>query len=157
MRMRNWIKKPVVSALGLALLVLACGGGEEQAAADRQQIQSTLEEYLPKLAEAYASGSVQGLRGLAAEKEVAMVDKWIRDMAAEGREIRAMFGGLTIEDITTWGHANAYVTTVELWTVETWTTSGQRLGGGERRDRVKYQMKREGDVWQILYRNRQDT
>ncbi len=139
------------------LPTLACRGGEEQAVADRQQIQSTLEEYLPKLAEAYASGSVDGLRGLAAEKEVAMVDKWIRDVAAEGREIRATFGGLTIEDITTWGHANAYVTTVELWTVETWTTSGQRLGGGERRDRVQYQMKREGDVWQILYRNRQDT
>lgn len=137
-------------------LMPACGGGEEQAAADRQQIQATLEAYLPKLGEAYVSGSTEGLRGLAAEKEIAMVEKLINELAAEGRQIRASFGGLTIEDVTTWGYANAYVTTVELWTVETWTTGGQRLAGGERRDRVQYQMQREGDQWLILYRKRQD-
>lgn len=145
-----------VGLLPMLLSLGACGGGEEQAAADRQQIQATLETYLPKLAEAYASGSAEGLRGLAAEKEVAMVEKLINSEAAEGREIRASFGGLTIEDVTIWGYANAYVTTVELWTVGTYTTGGQRLAAGERRDRVQYQMQREGDQWLILYRQRQD-
>lgn len=155
---RTIIRSRLILFVSILALLPACGGGEEQAAADRQQIQATLEAYLPKLAEAYASGSAEGLRGLAAEKEVAMVEKLISEEAAEGRQIRASFGGLTIEDVTTWGYSNAYVNTVEVWTVETWTTGGQRLAGGERRDRVRvqYQMQREGDQWLILYRKRQD-
>lgn len=147
----------IVWMLCCVLPLAACGDGEEQAEVDRRQIQSTLEAYLPRLAEAYATGSTEGLEGLAAEKEIAMVEKYVRDVGAEGRSIRATFDGLTIEDVTTWGYANAYVTTVERWTVEVYTTGGQRLTGEERRDRVQYQLQREDDGWLILYRKRQDT
>jgi len=147
-----------LSTAVLLLLGSACSDSEQQATADRQQIQSLLEEYLPKLSEAYASGTSWHLRGLAAEKEMAAVEKGLKEVARGGRQIQATFHGLTIEDVTSWGHANAYVTTLETWTVALYTSDGKHeLSVEERRDRVRYQLKREGDSWLVLYRQRQDT
>ncbi len=144
--------------LGGLLVMAACGDPEVKAAAERQEIQSTLEAYLPKLAEAYATGTSYPLYGLAAEKEMSVVEKWVREVRQGGREIHATFHGLTIEDVTSWGHANAYVTTLESWTVKLYSGGGQHeLSSEERQDRVRYQLKRGENGWLVLYRQRQDT
>ncbi len=152
--------RALITTFCIAVTVFAgaCGDSAEKDAIDRGQIQATLEAYLPRLAEAYESRSGEPLRGYAAEKEIAMIDKVMSELAAGGREIHATFLGVTIEDITTFGYANAYVTTVELWNVEVYSLGGQsKLSSEERRDRVKYQLMREGDQWLVLYRQRQDS
>lgn len=157
--MRNVMHRGLVIGFLCCLwVVAACGDSEQEALAERQQIQATLEAYLPKLAEAYETGTSWPLYGLAAEKEMAVVEKWIKEVAAGGREIHATFHGLTIEDITRWGNANAYVTTLESWTVELYSGDGKhQFSSDERRDRVRYQLKREKEGWLILYRQRQEN
>lgn len=146
-----------LAAAGLAaLLVGSCGTSDQGASEeDRRSIRSSLEAYLPRLAEAYAEGRADVLEGLAAPKEVASVEKRLQDLAMEGKTLVPEFHELTLEEVTVWGYANAYATTVELWDLGLYASGTDRLIGEEvgQRTRVRYQLKREGDRWLVLYRS----
>ena len=151
------VRSLIPALLTFALLgvqLVACGRTASDDEADRQQIQAMMEIYLPKLAEAYATLEPQVLSGMAAPKEVLSVEKRIDDLLTEGRTLRPTFHEVTIESLDVWNYANAYVTTVEVWDLDLYATGAEEpyrsLSG--QRDRVKYQLKREGDSWLILYR-----
>jgi hypothetical protein len=146
--------------LGLLLLAVAgaCSSAEEQEAADWDGVENALEEYLPRLAEAYTSGDVSVLEGLAAPKEMARVAKRIDEFAALGRVLEPEFVELKVEKVDVWGYANAFVNTVEIWDLRSYATGSHEIVGEElaQSNRVKYQFKREGDQWLVLYRTISD-
>ena len=147
-------------ALALALILpsmMACGSAEEQQQVDTEAIRVALELYLPRLGNAYATGELAPLEGLAAQKEIAAIEKRISDLADQGRILEPTFRELTIEEATVFNYANAYVTTVEVWDLRSLATGSREplaedLG---QRNRVKYQLKREGDSWKVLFRAKQ--
>lgn len=146
-----------LSTLTLALLLLlaaACGSSEKKVEADRAEIEELLSEYLPRLAQVYANRQFQLLEGYAAEKEIAGVQKRIEDLAATGRTLEPQLVRMTVEEVNAWSHSNAYVTTVEVWDLEVYNTGTRQLLSEERgqTNRVKYQLKRDGDSWLILFR-----
>lgn len=140
----------VVAALSLT----SCGPSKHEVATDKAEIKATLEHYLPKLALAYSASDLNGLKGYAAEKEVAAVRKRVEDIAAQGRHLVPTFHSVTIEKIVVWGYANAYVTTVEVWDLKiyaagTSTVLSQEL---EKSTRARYQLKKYDGHWHILFR-----
>ncbi len=154
--MRRALAIPL-AALALAAVV-ACGGSESQEAADTAGIEAALRAYLPKLGEAYASGDVSVLEGLAAPKEMARINKRIEELYAQGRTLEPEFLELTVEKVDVWGYANAFVNTVEIWNIRSYATGTHAVVGEDldKSNRVKYQFKREGDEWLVLYRTISD-
>lgn len=157
------VPRPVLAPL-LTLLVLllgaglACTSAEERQQVDTASIEAALEAYLPLLGQAYATGELEPLEGLAAQKEIAAVAKRINDLAGQGRVIEPIFRGLTIEDVKVFNYANAYVTTVEIWDLRSLATGSREVLAEDvgQRNRVKYQLKREGDSWKVLFRAKQE-
>ena len=158
MRPDSTLWRPLVLVSLLAAGFVGCGGAEEQQAADWESIEQALEAYLPKLAEAYAGGDASVLEGLAAPKEVARIDKRIDELEAAGRTLEPEFLDLTVEKVDVWGYANAFVNTVEIWNIRSYATGTHALVGEDlaKSNRVKYQFKREGDQWMVLYRTISD-
>jgi hypothetical protein len=64
---------------------------------------------------------------------------------------------LTIEEVKVFNYANAYVTTVELWDVRSLATGSREVLAEDlaQSNRVKYQLKREGTSWRVLFRAKQ--
>ncbi len=144
----------------VALLVVslsACGGGNnpDPDPLERERIEAVLASYLDGMAAAYASGDTSQLEGIAAPKEIAILQKKIGDlMAQENRYIEATLEDFVIEKILISNYSNAYVTTLETWDFRV-LASGSDVVTSEvddQRQRVKYQMGRTGDSWQVLYR-----
>lgn len=113
-----------------------------------------LAEYLPVLAEAYRDRAPLRLRDWVAEKEIARVHKRIEELAEQGRQLEPVFHTVTVEDVRVWGHANAYVTTVEVWDIRSVALGTgavvQQIDGQS--NRVRYQMKRDKGRWRVLFR-----
>ena len=137
------------------LTLLACGGEAEEGGGDaRPEIEALLEEYLPKLGEAYENRDPERVAGLAAAREMAAIDKRLRDIHLEGRKLVPTFRSVAIEDLQVWGYANAYVTTQEVWDVRTYSTGSDQMLTEQldQRNRVKYQLKRIDGQWMVLFR-----
>lgn len=143
----------------LALLpALSCGSAGERQAADVAGMTAMLEEFLPVLGRVYADGDVEALRPWAAEKELARIAALVASLADQGRYLAPELRQLTVEDARIWNNSNAFVTTLEVWDVRM-----HALGSGEllaedlgKRYRVKYQLKRDGGSWRVLFRAIQD-
>lgn len=149
-------RAPTLIALQLALTLaaLGCGGGVERQLVDTASMTAMLETAMPLLAQAYADGNVEVLRPYAAERELARITHLIEDLAREGRHLVPTFHHLTVEDSRTWNNSSAYMTTVEVWDVRLYALGrddilSEQIGKSQR---VKYQLKRDGDSWRILYR-----
>lgn len=147
---------PIV--LTLVASLAGCGSSEQAAQVDELAIQQMLESYLPRLAEAYAREDASVLEGVVAEREIAAIQKRLGDLEAEGRRLAPTFHSVTVEDVTVWSHANAYVTTNEIWDLKlyAWGTDHLLSEQVQQRSTVKYQLKREGDEWVVLYRELQE-
>ncbi len=149
------------ATLLLAFFLLAlggCGADESPEGVDWAELEAALQAYLPKLAEAYATGDAEVLEGLAAPKEIARINKKIEELYAQGRTLEPEFLELTVEKVDVWGYANAFVNTVEIWNIRSYATGTHAQVGEDlaKSNRVKYQFKREGDQWLILYRTISD-
>ena len=145
--------------LAAALLVAACGETGSDAEVDRQEIEQVLRSYLPKLGQAYATRDTSVIEGIAVPKETARIQLRTDELSAAGRVYEPEFKEVTVEDISVWNYSNAFVTTLEVWDVRSFTL-GSHLPINEslgQRNRVKYQMKRKGDGWVILYRELDQT
>ncbi|MEM9292443.1 MAG: IMS domain-containing protein [Acidobacteriota bacterium] len=144
----------VLLALVLPLGLTACGGEEEISEEDQSAIATLLESYLPVLATGYASGDLEPLREYAAEREVARAFTRVTELAESNRYVEPTFHQLTVEEVVVWGSANAYVTTVEVWDLRVFAYGSAQLLGQEigQSSRVKYQLKKRGGQWQVLYR-----
>ena len=74
-----------------ATLLGGCAASEKSVEADEAAIQATLDEYLPRLAEAYALGDLEGLKAYAAENPIfdpGMLDLLARHGGAEATSLR---------------------------------------------------------------------
>ena len=143
-----------IAALSVLVLLVGCGDGESRQRADREAIAAAIEAYLPLLATAYLTGDVAPLETHAAQKEIATVERRILELAKEGRVFHPTLKQMTLEDVEIWSYSNAYATTLEVWDVEMRAAGSDRVisEDAEQRNRVKYQLSREGDRWLILYR-----
>ncbi len=153
----------VAGLISLTAILLACQLGCSESVkvdddAAKQEIQATLEAYLPLLGEAYATGNVEPLRDWAAEKEMARIYKIVTELAAQGRILVPTFHQLTIEELNVWNYSNAYVTTLEVWDLETYASGTDQVLAqeSEQPNRVKYQLKRDEDHWRVLFRTIQE-
>ncbi len=157
-RVRQWAKRVIVVLLA-AVLAAGCGEFGSDPQVDRQEIETVLGQYLPKLGQAYGSRDTSILEGLAVPKEMARIELRTEELAATGRVYEPEFKEVTVEDVSVWNYSNAFVTTLEVWDVRSFTL-GTHLSVNEslgQRNRVKYQMKRKGDGWVILYRELDQT
>ena len=150
----------------LLVLVLAawlgaagCGEPGSDPQVDRQEIESVLREYLPKLGQAYAQRDSSILEGYAVPKEMARISLRTDELAETGRVYEPEFKEVTVEDISTWNYSNAFVTTLEVWDVRSFTLGTHLLVNESlgQRNRVKYQMKRKEGSWVVLYRELDQT
>ena len=148
--------KNVALLLSVLLLVglTGCSSSEESDEAARLEIELMLNEYLPVLAQAYADDDPMKLDGWVAQKEIARVHTRIEELADQGSSLLPTFHSVTIEDVKVWGNANAFVTTVEVWDLES-----QALGTGMliqrvegQVNRVRYQLKKDKGRWRVLFR-----
>jgi hypothetical protein len=156
--LRSAVFAPVVLALAaVALLVLAsaaCSPSPEEQAADREDIESFLREYLPKMADAYRTGNTDALDPYAAEKEQQAINKRVRERAKQGMILAPELRSVQVEDVRTWSSVNAYVTTVEVWDLRVLASGSEEVLRQElgQSNRVKYQLKRDGDRWRVFWR-----
>lgn len=156
-RYRSWMLLVGIAAL---LSLGGCGkmtGSDPEQ--DRQQIEALLDAYLPKLAEAYATRDPMVLEGLAVPKEIATVSRLLDELTADGRLVKPTLKQMTVEDFSVWNYANAFVSTFEVWDLRVYSTGSEVLLSESlgQRNRVKYQMKREGDEWIVLFRQIEQT
>ena len=140
----------VIFSLGLA----GCGRSEQADERAREDIEALLAAYLPLLGEAYAEDDAERVSGLAAPREVAAIEKRLLDIALEGRRLKPTFRSVVIEEFKVWGYANSHVTTNEIWDIRTYATgAGTMLTEQlEKRNRVKYQLKKIDGEWAVLFR-----
>ena len=140
---------------GLLLLATACGpSAVEKEAADRDEIQALLEEYLPELGRAYSERNANLIGAWVAPKEVARVNQRVEELYAMGSILEPELHRVAVEELQVWNNSNSFVTTVETWDVRRYASGTMELIGEdiEQTQRVRYQMKREGDGWKVLYR-----
>jgi hypothetical protein len=154
----------LLGGLAAILAVAICsgcgGGGGEQdspaaaSAADRQEIQRTLEEFLPLLAEAYATGDLEPLSPYAVERLRAYTAKRIDDLRGQGLVLRPRFHSLVIEDLKTWGNDFGVLTTLETWDLTYHAAGGDTVVSDRPavKSRVVYQVKKEGGRWRLFHR-----
>ncbi len=153
-RRRGWPWRLLTAGL-VSLLAVACQGvAPPDPEVDRQEIEATLREYLPRLAEAYATGNIEPLKVLTVEKEIARIRARAQDLADQGQVYEPDFKEMTIEQVSVWQYANAAVTTLEVWDVRAYAIGSHTLlnEATDRRNRVKYQLKRKDHGWVVLYR-----
>jgi hypothetical protein len=136
------------------LLLSGCGGSEATAEVDRQEVEEMLRSYLPKVGQAYATRDPSVLEGMAVPKEIARIQLRVNELEAQSRIYEPEFREVTVEDVSVWNYSNAFVTTLEVWNVRSYVLGShlliqESLG---QRSRVKYQLKRKGGNWTILYR-----
>lgn len=148
----------VLALLPLSLLTLT-GCTEvspEEKEEIREEIRATLLEYLPLLAEAYRTGDTSVVAPYTTEKEQAILEKNIHDLAQQGRTMDTELLELTIEDLNLVKRVNAYVTTLEEWRVTAYALGTEQVVGENERQtsRVRYQLKKVDGQWEIRARNR---
>jgi hypothetical protein len=148
----------------LLLVGAGCGGqsAEQQAAADattRAAVQEMLQAYLPAFATAYRTGDLEPLRTWAVEKEIASLERRLVAMNEEGLSLEPTLVEVVVEDVQVWNRVNAFATTLETWDLR-FLSSGAGVVVSERlgeRQRVKYQLKLEGEAWMVYYREVGET
>lgn len=149
----------ICAGIGLLLLAAGCAPPGENPEIDRGEIEMMLRAYLPKLGTAYASRDPSILADLAVPKELARIRLRVEELSEQGRIYEPEFREVTVEDVSVWNYANAFVSTLEVWDVRSFTVGShvlvqESLG---QKSRVKYQLKRKDGSWVILYRELAQT
>jgi hypothetical protein len=142
-----------------ALLAAGCSAPGPEPEVDEAAIASTIRAYLPRLAAAYATGNLEPLKELAVEKEIAHVRQRVSELTDQGKVYEPELREMTVESVSVWQYANAFVTTVEVWDVRSYALGSRTLLSEtvDQRNQVKYQLKRKDDGWKILYRELADA
>jgi hypothetical protein len=144
----------LLSILGLSL-VLGCSPKTSDPAVVRDDVETFLATYLPLLAEAYEKSDASLLEGYAVTKEIASIDKIIRDLAAQGKAIRPSLKSFTVEAVSSASYSIVLVTVVEIWDLRSFVlgSDAQLHEILDQRKRVKYQIRREKDSWAVSFRH----
>ncbi|MEM9408214.1 MAG: transposase [Acidobacteriota bacterium] len=137
--------------------MLACGRGTNDLRGLGSQ--STLSRFEHDVSGRELVSLQRELEDFAVEKEIASVRKRVNDLALGGRDLRPELVSVEVEDITVWNHSNAFVTTLEIWNLHIYATGTETVLSEElgQRNRVKYQIKRREEGWQVLYRTLDTT
>lgn len=145
---------PLTLTAAALLLGAACRDAEVQEEEERAAIEAMLQTYLPKLARAYETLDAEVLRPQAVNREVASVQARIDDLGREGRQVRPELRSVTVEELEIERGVNAHVTTHEVWDLRVFALGtdaslSEELG---QVNRVRYQLRKEGGRWQVLFR-----
>lgn len=143
--------------LAAALVALAaCGAppGELPPEEAKAEIQAMLEEYLPKVGQAYRESDSSVLEEYVVPKERARTEKRLAELEAQGVVYDPELVSVTVEDVSIWNYSNAFASTLEVWNVRSTTLSGDQVLQEKpgQRNKVKYQLKQEEGRWKVLYR-----
>ncbi len=152
-------RRLLIALLLASLTAVGCGEPGSDPQVNRQEIEAVLREYLPKLGQAYAQRDTSILEGFAVPKEMARISLRTEELTETGRVYEPDFKEVTVEDVSVWNYSNAFVTTLEVWDVRSFTL-GTHLKVNEslgQKNRVKYQMKRKEGSWVVLYRELDQT
>ena len=165
MRPHLFLRTPL--ALATAMLAVtgltSCGQmAPVDEATDRLAIETVIRDYLPELANAYATGSIIKLRELAVDKEIARVRHMSDQLMDQGKILKPELREVSFEKVSIWSYSNAAATTLEIWDVRSYALGKDDVLLSEtigQENRVLYQLKRkdEGDGWIILYRELAET
>ena len=111
------------------------------------------------MAEAYRTGDTESLASYAAQKEREAIKKRVRDLAKQGQVLAPSLDSLEVEDVRIWSRVNAYVTTVEVWDIRVLAAGSDSVVRQQldQSNRVKYQLKRDGDHWRVFWRQLEQT
>lgn len=139
----------------LAAALAGCAPTEESADVDREELRGILLEYLPKVAEAYATGNLEPVEPYVSPREVAVLRKNVRELAQQGRTVKTELEELTIESVDVVSYGSVFVTTVEEWSVQVYAQGTDNLLAEDpsQINRVRYQLRREDGEWTIMARN----
>lgn len=148
--------------LGAALLLLlaalaACKPSPQEIAAERQTVESTLQEYGRLLGRAYAFTDPQELAPVATRREMAAVENNIAVIAERGQRLAVDQKAVVLEDLNVFQPGNAYVVTFETWEVRVVALGSEReISRDEsQKTRVRYRLKTDDDgVWKVVWRQR---
>jgi len=149
-------------ALGAALLLLlaalaACKPSPQEIAADRQAVETTLQEYGRLLGRAYAFTDPQELAPVATRREMASVENNIARVAEQGQRLVVDQKEMVLEDLNVFQPGNAYVVTFEVWEVRVLALGSEReISRDEKQQtRVRYRLKTDdAGVWKVVWRQR---
>ena len=89
-------RAPAILLVIPLLLALACGEQAADVEKARPEIEAMLLQYLPRLGEVYAENDASRVEGLAADREIAAIEKRLRDIRLEGRTLAPTFRSMTI-------------------------------------------------------------
>jgi hypothetical protein len=143
----------ILAAVLLAVSTACSAPGAQEI--EKGDVQALLEEYLPKLGDAYTQANARLIEPWAVPKEVARISQRIEELEDQGQVYEPVFKSVEVVSVSPWNYSNAFVTTIEIWDVSSYTIGGshqlvnQALG---QKSRVKYQLKRQDDGWVVLYR-----
>lgn len=155
MRRRSLAAARALAAVLAAAAGLACSPSEEASGDARAEVEQLLAEYLPRLPEAYRTGDLAPLEGLASPREMDRIESLILDRAQEGQVVDPELKSFEIEQFDLYQHSNAYLTTREVWDLRLRAAGSDRLIHEElaKPDRYRYQVRRQdGGGWRILSR-----
>lgn len=138
------------AALPALALALCAACGETTDSRERDAIQEALRAYQPKLAEAYATGNVEAVRGFATAAEMDNLERKVMDRAADGKVLEVHPKSLEVEALNT-NNGTPVVLTLETWDLELYAAGSHQLikQGREQRYRVRYRLQREGTGWRV--------
>jgi hypothetical protein len=151
-----------VTALGAVLLLLlmalaACEPSAQKIAADREAVETTLQEYGRLLSRAYAYTDPQELAPVATRREMAAVENTIAVIAEKGQRLAVDQKEVVLEDLNVFQPGNAYVVTFETWEVRVVALGSEReISRDEKQQtRVRYRLKTDdAGVWKVVWRQR---
>lgn len=151
-----------IAALGAALLLLltifiACSRSPEQTAAERQAIETVLQDYGRLLSRAYAFTDPQVLAPVATRREMASVENNIARVAEQGQRLAVDQKEMVVEDLNVFQPGNAYVVTFEVWEVRVVALGSEReISRDEKQQtRVRYRVKTDdAGAWKVVWRQR---
>jgi predicted lipid-binding transport protein (Tim44 family) len=155
MRRRSLAAARAFAAVLTAAAALACSPSEEASGDAQAEVEQLLAEYLPRLPEAYRTGDLDPLEGLASPREMDRIESLILDRAKEGQIVDPELKSFEIVQFDLYQHSNAYLTTREVWDLRLRAAGSDRLINEElaKPDRYRYQVRRhDGDGWRILSR-----
>lgn len=153
------LSSPFSLALVALLVVLFGCSAPGAVEIDESQVRSLLENYLPKVGEAYAKQDPKIIAPWAVPKEVARIGTRIEELEIKGQYYVPTLDSFEVVSISPWNYSNAFVTTLEVWDVSAYTVGSHRLVTQvlDQKSRVKYQLKRQDDGWVVLFRELEEA
>ncbi len=150
------LRSSALVLLGALLLVLAACENSIPSADERQALEEAVRGYLNGLAEAYSEADTNHLAEHATPREIAEVNRLLRELRTTGDRLDATLLGLEVEQIEMSHTINATVRLLEVWDVGRYDSFNGREKGRNPHSiqHTVIQMRRIEGKWMVISRMR---